>query len=92
MKSNDKNQKKCEICESEATCLCITCQNYFCDSCFKLIHDKEKNSKHQQEQIDPYVPINLKCSIHSKNPLNLFCLEEKGKYNYIYNIYMFNII
>ena len=84
--------KKCDFCDSYAKSLCYDCFNYFCDSCFKFIHDKEKNSKHQQEKIDPYVPINLKCSIHSKNPLNLFCLEEKGKFNYIYNINMFNII
>ena len=39
----------------------------------------EKIIIHQQEKIDPYVPISLKCPIHSKIPLNLYCLEEKGK-------------
>ena len=39
-----KNQKNCEICESDATNLCLTCQNYYCESCFKLIHDKKQKS------------------------------------------------
>ena len=78
--------KKCDFCDSYAKCLCYDCLNYFCGSCFKLIHDKEKCSKHKKDKIDPYIPINLKCSIHSKIPLNLFCIEEKGKYfYYIYN-------
>ena len=79
MKSNEKNQKKCEICESEATCLCITCQNYFCDSCFKLIHDKQVNSNHKKEIIDPFIPIDVKCPEHDKYPMDYFCVNEKGK-------------
>ena len=75
----DKNSiKKCEICESYASNLCFQCISYFCDNCYKFIHEKECNSKHKKEQIDPFVPIDLKCPTHFKNPLNLFCVDEKG--------------
>lgn len=77
MKSNDKNQKKCEICESEATCLCITCQNYLCDKCYKYVHDKKTN-KHEKQSIDVFVPIDIKCPEHPSVPLNLLCTDEKG--------------
>ena len=70
--------KKCDIWASYANSLCYECLNYYCDTCSKFIHDKENNSKHKKEKIDPYVPIDTKCPLHSKNPLSLFCLEEKG--------------
>ena len=79
-----KNQKNCEICESDATNLCLTCQNYYCESCFKLIHDKKQKS-HKKENIDYYVPIDIKCPEHPLVPLNLFCTDEKGNLLYIYN-------
>ena len=75
-------EKNCDICGTNANCLCFNCINYFCDSCFKLIHDKQKNSNHKKEKIDPYIPIELKCKEHPKIPLNLFCIDEKGKLNY----------
>ena len=75
---NIPNQlKKCELCKINATCLCFQCTNYFCDKCYKFIHDMEVNSNHKKEKIDPYVPIDLKCQEHPKNPNNLFCLDEK---------------
>ena len=70
--------KKCEIYTSYANSLCYECLNYYCDSCYKFIHDKENNSKHKKEKIDPFVPVEIKCPLHSKSPLNLFCIEEKG--------------
>ena len=70
--------KKCEICTSYANSLCYECLNYYCNSCYKFIHDKENNSKHKKEKIDPFVPVEIKCPLHSKSPLNLFCTEEKG--------------
>jgi len=39
----------------------------------------KKNSNHKKENIDPFVPIELKCPEHSKFPLTLFCLTEKSK-------------
>ena len=39
---------------------------------------EKKGSNHKKEQIVPYVPIDIKCSLHPKNPISLFCLEEKG--------------
>ena len=70
---------KCDICESDSTCLCITCQNYYCDTCFKLVHDK-KTKSHEKEAIDHYVPIDIKCPEHPSVPLNLFCTDEKGNF------------
>lgn len=72
--------KECDICDANATSLCFKCNQYFCDSCYKLVHGKHKNLYHQKEPIDTYVPINLKCQIHPGNPLSLFCLDEKGKF------------
>ena len=77
MKQNGK-RPKCEICEVDATSLCLTCQNYFCDTCYKYVHDK-KSSKHEKESIDVFVPIDIKCPEHPSVPLNLFCTDEKGK-------------
>ena len=73
------NQKNCEYCGENVTNLCFECLEYFCESCFKYIHDKKLKSHHKKEIIDPYVPFDLKCSIHPNNPNNLFCTEEKGK-------------
>ena len=71
--------KKCEICEENANNLCIKCMSYFCDSCFKFIHEKKNKKDHQKELIDPFVAINMKCPDHPLNPITLFCISEKGK-------------
>ena len=78
----EKNKliKECEFCDLNATCLCFICKFYFCDSCFKMIHNKKMKSNHKKEKIDVYVPIDLKCPEHPDNALNLFCVEEKGNY------------
>ena len=82
MEKNKKLIKECDICGINATSLCFKCIQYFCESCFKLIHDKPKNANHQKEIIDPYIPIDLKCLDHPIYPITLFCLDEKG--NIIY--------
>ena len=80
MEQQNKNKiKECDICGLNATCLCFKCIQYFCESCFKLIHDKQKNSTHKKEPLDPYIPIELKCQDHPIIPITLFCLDEKGK-------------
>ena len=76
------NIKLCDYCKSNATCLCKECNFYFCDNCFKVIHDLKKECKHQKEKIDPFVPLELKCPIHPDHPMILFCITEKGKFNY----------
>ena len=53
--------KYCESCGSNATNLCFECLEYYCESCFKYFHEKKLKSKHKKEDIDPYVPIDLKC-------------------------------
>ena len=89
----DKNKvgiKECDICGSNATSLCFKCLLYFCDSCYKFIHDKQKNSSHQKKLIDPYVPIDLKCHDHPEIPLTLFCLDEKSKHKqYLLNSFIY---
>ena len=79
MDKKTKLIKICEFCGTNSTCLCFECLEYFCDSCFKIIHDKQLKSQHKKEKIDPYVPIDLKCPDHPSIPNNLFCIEEKGK-------------
>ena len=89
-KPKETRQKKCEICETDATSLCLTCQNYYCESCFKLVHDKKPKS-HVKETIDRFVPIDIKCPEHPSVPLNLFCTDEKGILIYII-LYIFSFI
>ena len=79
--------RKCEICEENATNLCFKCMSYFCDSCFKFIHEKKNKKDHQKELVDPFVQINMKCPDHPLNAITLFCINEKGK---LYIILYFN--
>ena len=77
----EKKQNKCKysgICDLDATCLCFDCYNYYCDSCFKFVHEKRKLN-HKKDKIDPYLPIDFKCPKHQRRLLDLFCIEEKGK-------------
>ena len=78
MEKNSILVKKCGICELDATCLCFECLNYFCDSCYKFIHEKKK-IQHKKEKIDPYVPPEIKCPEHERGIMDLFCVDEKGK-------------
>ena len=78
MESKQNFLKKCEICCKDASCLCFLCQSYFCERCYKVIHDLKNNPQHKKENMDPYVPIHVKCPEHPNVPMNLFCVEEKG--------------
>ena len=78
------NLKKCEICDINATCLCLKCNSYYCESCFKYVHDKQSKNNHNKEMIDAFVPIDTKCPDHPTIPINLFCVDENGKNNFIY--------
>ena len=82
MEKKNKLIKECEICKSDSTCLCYECNSYFCNKCYKMIHDIKNDSKHKKENIDLFVPIDLKCPEHPKDRICLFCLDEQG--NYIY--------
>ena len=46
---------------------------------FKIIHDLKKDSKHIKENIDSFVPIELKCAEHPEFQMYLFCIDDKGK-------------
>ena len=72
------NTKECDFCNIKAIYLCFICKNYFCEICYKIIHELKKNSQHQKELIDPYIPIEINCPEHPKYPLELFCIDEKG--------------
>ena len=72
-----KNQILCELCEEDSKFLCVTCNSYYCEDCFNFVHKKKKNLVHKKEEIDPYVPIETKCSKHQNSPINLFYLNEK---------------
>ena len=78
MDKKQLNIKICEYCGTNASCLCFECLEYFCEFCFELIHEKQLKSHHKKEEIDPYVPFDLKCPTHPKIANNLFCTEEKG--------------
>ena len=85
MELSKKNFKYCEICEIEATSLCLECLSYYCDDCFKYVHDKKAKNNHKKEKIDYFVPFDTKCIKHPLNPINLFCVNENGNlYNVIY--------
>ena len=77
---NPKRIKYCDFCETkDATCICFKCNNYFCDECYKIIHSlkEEQKEEHKKENIDIFVPIELKCQKHPKYLNSLFCINEK---------------
>ena len=77
-----KNIKLCEICkDEEAATLCFDCHSYFCEICYKFVHDLKKNPEHKKELIEPFISFDLKCSLHKAQPNSLFCLEDKSNYN-----------
>ena len=89
MEEKPKNFKACDLCGAQAIFLCLEClANYYCDSCYKLIHDKKEKNNHKKEKLDYFIPIDTRCPKHPKVSLNLFCLDEKGNiqiYNYQLN-------
>ena len=85
MEKNQKNFKQCDICKfDEASCLCVQCFNYYCDTCYKLVHQNGNNTEHKKEKIDYFAPIETWCPTHEKNAMNIFCLDEKGNNIKIY--------
>ena len=85
MENKQKNYKQCDMCKvDEATSLCPQCFSYYCDGCFKQVHEKKENKEHKKEAIDYNVPIDTRCPEHDMVPTNLFCIDEKGKiYEYL---------
>ena len=88
MNEKTKFIKECELCNSNATCLMLSCNNYFCDRCYKLIHDIKNNSVHKKESIDPFIPIDIKYPEHQKDRLNLFCVDEKGNIIFLFLFFL----
>ena len=79
MEMKSKNYKECEICDKDATSLCFKCSSYFCDDYYTFIHNNKKRNTHQKEKVNYFVPIETKCPEHDPIPMNLFCIDEKGK-------------
>ena len=71
--------KKCQICKEIPTYLCYDCKNYYCDKCFKFIHDIQVNPNHKREKIDSLIQVEFKWFEHPEHPICLFCAEEKDK-------------
>ena len=84
MEDKPKNEKLCDLCCSEATIICLECLcGYYCDKCFKLIHENKAKNNHKSEKIDNFFIINTRCTKHPNTPLDLFCVDEKSnKLNY----------
>ena len=39
-----KNIKQCEMCKGkEAITLCLDCYCYFCENCYKCVHDRKES-------------------------------------------------
>ena len=78
MEKIQKNFKQCDICkDKEATSLCSQCFSYFCDGCFKQVHENTKNSQHKKVKIDYNVPIDTRCPEHNAISINSLCTDEK---------------
>ncbi len=76
MEEAKKNFKKCEICKDDATSLCLECISYYCDECYKYIHNKKGYKNHKKGNIEYHVPIDTKCPKLPKNALDLFWTDE----------------
>ena len=48
MEKKENKIKICETCGDNATCLCFKCLEYFCNKCFKYVHDNQINSNHKK--------------------------------------------
>ena len=70
--------KLCELWEEKATSICFKYFKYYCDTCYKYIHSKNKKQDHIKEDIDPFISTNTKCQFHPTNIISLFCLDEKS--------------
>ena len=85
----EQKLKKCDFCDTtDAICLCFQCMSYYCDSCYKLSHKSERKKVHKKEKIDYFAPIDIKCPEHELYPMDLFCVDEKGKIKF-FNKYFF---
>ena len=85
MVENLSKLKKCDLCNFESFWICFQCKKYYCDKCYKIIHDLKKSQGHKKELIDPFIYYDLKCSIHKTQQNSLFCLDDKSKKIILYN-------
>ena len=53
--------KECEICLTNAMCLCDKCMTYFCDSFFNIVHKNERRKSHKKEKKDYFILMDMKC-------------------------------
>ena len=75
----EKNYKLCNICKSKVNYICFECSNnFYCESCFKMVHNKKENINHQKFDVDYFIQAKTLCPEHQTIPLNIFCLTENG--------------
>lgn len=79
----EKIYKQCGVCKSPVKYICFDCSNnFYCESCFNMIHNKKENFLHPKFEIDYFIQAKNLCQEHPTIPLNLFCLTENGKIKY----------
>ena len=44
----------------------------------------------KKEKIDYFLPMDMKCPEHNLNPINLFCVDEKGNIIILFLIFLLN--
>jgi len=86
MVENLTKLKKCNLCNSDSFWICFQCKKYYCDKCWKIIHEIKKEKAHEKTKINPYLSLDFFCSNHQEYPLELFCLNDKGNFNFIINL------
>lgn len=85
MADNLTRLKKCDSCISESFWICFQCKKYYCDKCYKIIHDLKSDNPHEKTKINPYLSIDFFCPNHQEYPLELFCFNDKGNFHFIIN-------
>lgn len=71
--------KNCELCKStKATIFCMKCYINYCEECSNFMHQKKSNINHKLEKLDENLSLDIKCYLHQREDLSLFCLQDKG--------------
>ncbi|XP_070556601.1 tripartite motif-containing protein 2-like [Ptychodera flava] len=83
-KVSDQSERKCEFCEeTEASVVCVDCEQYYCDVCCEKFHKKLKQAAtHEVWAAEEYKKGTSKrqhgkatenCKIHPKNEMKYYC-------------------
>ncbi|XP_070554997.1 tripartite motif-containing protein 2-like [Ptychodera flava] len=83
-KVSDQSERKCEFCEeTEASVVCVDCEQYYCDVCREKFHKKLKQAAtHEVWTAEEYKKGKSKrqtvngtenCKIHPQNEMKYYC-------------------